>query len=206
MEAREKILGKASELFLGMGVKNVTMDYIASETGVSKRTIYELFKDKDELVVLSIREMIIRNNKEMIGIISQTEHVIEAIFLIMKREAERRAAFTKIFEEDIKKYFPAVNESLYSNKKNLKEFSASYALLEKGMREKIFRNDIQIELVDNFMHELIGLIHSNGRLLALNPAPTDVLKSIFLPYLRGICTWKGIELMDKYFENVTELL
>lgn len=206
METREKILVKASELFLGMGVKNVTMDYIASELGVSKRTIYELFKDKDDQVVQSLREMIIDNNKQMIGIISETEHVIEAIFLIMKREIERQKDYTKVFVEDIKKYFPAVNESLFSCKENLKEFSASYALLEKGIRENIFRQDIQIELVDNFLHELIGLLHSSERLRALNPAPSDVLKSIFLPYLRGICTWEGIELMDKYFENVTELL
>lgn len=57
MEAKEKILLKASELFLGMGVKNVTMDYIASEVGVSKCTIYELFRDKDDLVIQSLREI-----------------------------------------------------------------------------------------------------------------------------------------------------
>lgn len=142
----------------------------------------------------------------MIGIISETEHVIEALFLIMKREIERQKDYTKVFIEDIKKYFSAVNESLFTSKKDLKEFSASYTLLEKGMRENIFRTDIQIELVDNYLHELIGLIHRSERLRALNPAPSDILNSIFLPYLRGICTWKGIELMDKYFENVTELL
>ncbi|MDY0102215.1 MAG: TetR/AcrR family transcriptional regulator [Lentimicrobium sp.] len=206
METREKILVRASELFLGMGVKNVTMDYIATETGVSKRTIYELFKDKDDLVVQSLREMIITNNKQMIDIIAKTEHVIEALFLIMKRETERQKDYTRVFIEDIKKYFPAVNESLFACKKNLKEFSASYALLEKGIRENIFRKDLKIELVDNFLHELIGLIHSSERLKIFHPTPEDILRSIFFPYLRGICTWKGIELMDKYFENTPEFI
>ncbi|MBW6490114.1 MAG: TetR/AcrR family transcriptional regulator [Lentimicrobium sp.] len=206
METRERILEKALEMFLSVGVKNVTMDSIATELGISKRTIYELFKDKDDLVVQSLREMIIRNNKKMLGIISKTEHVIEAIFLIMKMEAERRNEFNRVFVEDIKKYFPVVNALLFTCKENLKEFSASYALFEKGIRENIFRSDLKIELVDNFLHELIGMLHTSDRLRALNPEKTDILKNIFLPYFRGICTRKGIDLMDKYFENLDELL
>ncbi|MGV8111403.1 MAG: TetR/AcrR family transcriptional regulator [Lentimicrobium sp.] len=97
MEAREKILDKAIELFLNLGIRNVTMDTIAAESGVSKRTIYELFKDKDDLVVQALREMIIRHNQDMLGIISQTGNVIEAIFMIMKMETERRGSFSRVF-------------------------------------------------------------------------------------------------------------
>ena len=206
METRNKIIEKASELFLGMGIRNITMDHIASEAGVSKRTIYELFEDKDDLVVQSLRHLMIKDHKATMVIIDETKHVIEAIFLMMKRETLRRSGYTKIFVEDIKKYYSAVSDSLYSCKENLKQFSASYALLDKGIREGIFRDDIQIELTDNFMHELITLMESSERIKALNPLPEDMLRSIFLPYLRGICTMKGVDLMDQYFENVTELI
>lgn len=206
METRNKIIEKATELFLVMGVKNITMDQIASEAGVSKRTIYELFKDKDDLVIQSLREMIIYNNKQMLGIIAQAQHVIEAIFMIIKRETMHRKGYTRIFIEDIRKYYSRVNESLYSCKESLKEFSASYTLLEKGIREDIFRKDIQIELVDNFLHELMNLMERSDRIKALNPMPEDILRSISLPYLRGICTAKGVKLMDQYFENITELI
>ena len=206
METRNKIIEKASELFLGMGIRNITMDQIASEAGVSKRTIYELFKDKDDLVVQSLRHLMIKDNKDMLGIIDETKHVIEAIFLMMKRETMRRTEYTKIFVEDIRKYYLAVSEDLYSCKKNLKEYSASYALIDKGMREDIFRQDIQIELVNGFLHELITLMENSERIKALKATPEDMLRSIFLPYLRGICTMKGVDLMDQYFENVTELI
>ena len=206
MEPRNKIIEKASELFLVMGIRNITMDQIASESGVSKRTIYELFKDKDDLVVQSLRYMMINDNKEMMGIIDETQHVIEAIFLMMKRETKRRSEYTKIFVEDIRKYYLAVSENLYSCKENLKEFSASYTLIEKGIREDIFRKDIQIELVNGFLHELITLMENSERIKSLKPSPEDMLRSIFLPYLRGICTTKGVDLMDHYFENVTELI
>ena len=206
MEAREKILDKAIELFLNLGIRNVTMDTIAAESGVSKRTIYELFKDKDDLVVQALREMIIRHNQDMLGIISQTGNVIEAIFLFMKMETERRGSFSRVFAEDIKKYFPVVNASLYSCKESLKEFSASFTLLEKGIREGIFRKDIRLDLVDNFIHELIGVIHNSDRLRMLQPTGQEVLSSIFLPYFRGICTTEGMKLMDKYFENFNDFI
>ncbi|GAP43606.1 transcriptional regulator, TetR family [Lentimicrobium saccharophilum] len=206
MEAREKILDKAIELFLNLGIRNVTMDSIAAESGVSKRTIYELFKDKDDLVVQSLREMIIRHNQDMLGIISEAGNVIEAIFMIMKMEALRRGSFARVFTEDIKKYFPVVNASLYSCKKSLKEFSASFTLLEKGIREGIFRKDMRLDLVDNFLHELIGLIHNSDRLRILQPTGQEVLSNIFLPYFRGICTSEGVALMDKYTENINDYI
>lgn len=206
MEAREKILDKAIELFLNLGIRNVTMDTIAAESGVSKRTIYELFKDKDDLVVQSLREMIIRHNQDMLGIISEAGNVIEAIFMIMKMEAQRRGSFARVFTEDIKKYFPVVNASLYSCKKSLKEFSASFTLLEKGIREGIFRKEMRLDLVDNFLHELIGLIHNSDRLRMLQPTGEEVLSNIFLPYSRGICTSEGVALMDKYTENINDYI
>lgn len=206
METKDKIIKKASCLFLDMGIRNITMDQIASEAGVSKRTIYELFKDKDDLVIQSLIELIITNNKQLISIIGQSQHVIEAIFLIMKREIEHRNSYSQIFIEDMKKYYATVNETLYSHKESLKEFSASYTLLERGLREEIFRKDIQIELVDNFMYELINIMERSDRIKSLKPQPEDVLRSIFLPYLRGICTSKGVVLMNQYFENVTELI
>lgn len=204
MEAREKILEKATVLFLSMGVRNVTMDSIASDSGVSKRTIYELFKDKDDLVVQSLRRMIIKNNEEMMGIITETENVIEAIFLIMKMEERKRSAYSRVFTEDIKKYFPPVYASLYSCNERLKQFSASFTLLEKGIGQGIVRKDIRLDLVDNFIHELIGLIHNSERLRMLKASGNEVLVSIFLPYFRGICTPKGVGLMDKYFVNVND--
>lgn len=206
METRDKIIATASGLFLKMGIRNITMDQIATEAGVSKRTIYELFRDKDDLIIQSLIQLIINNNKKLISIIEQSRHVIGAVFLIMRREVEHRNSYSQIFIEDIKKYYSTVNESLYGHKESLKEFSASYTLLERGIREEIFRQDIQIELVDNFLYELIHLMEKSERINALKPDPEAVLRSVFLPYLRGICTQKGIMLMERYFENLTELI
>lgn len=199
METREKILEHASRKFMSIGIRNVTMDTLATELSISKRTIYELFDDKDKLVIESLRYMILENNKHLLGIIESAEHIVEAIFLILKRQKTMREEFPVVFVEDVKKYFPMVQASFYSCKSDLKQFSASFTLLEKGIAQGIIRNDLQIELVDNFIHELVSLLHTSERIRVLNPSDKDIFHNIFLPYFRGICTEKGLKLIDKEF-------
>jgi len=206
METRERILEHASKKFMSIGIRNVTMDTLANELSISKRTIYELFGDKDNLVIESLRFMILENNKQLLSIIENAENVVEAIFLIMKRQKEMREDFPVVFVEDIKRYFPLVQASFYSCKSDLKQFSASFTLLEKGISQGIFRNDLQIELVDNFIHELVSLLHTSERIRVLNPSDKDIFYNLLLPYFRGICTEKGLKLIDnellEKFENI----
>jgi AcrR family transcriptional regulator len=205
MDTKEKILKRASEMFISFGVRNVTMDALAGDLAISKRTIYEMFKDKDELVIESLRHMIIENNKQLVEIIKDTENVVEAMFLITRRQEQYRKEFPKVFLEDIKRYFPLVQASFYSCKDDLKKFSATFTLLELGRKQGIFRTDLMTELVDNFIHEIISIVHTSDRIRLLNPADKDVLHSIMLPYFRGICTPKGLELMNKYFEDQNDM-
>lgn len=204
METREKILAKASEMLLSLGIRNVTMDLLYESLGMSKRTIYEHFRNKEELVIESIHFIIVENNKELLEIIESSENVVEAIYLITLRQEQYRREFPKVFVEDIKKYFPLVQASFFSNKDRLKQFSASYTLLEKGLKEEIFCKDLRIDLVDNFIHEIISMIHTSDRIRLLKPSDREVACSIFIPYLKGICTAKGLKLMDKYFDELSD--
>ena len=201
MDTKEKILQYASHKFLSIGIRNVTMDMLASELAISKRTIYELFGDKEMLVIESLRHMILQNNKQLVKIIENTDNVVEAVFLITRHQEKMRKDYPVVFVEDVKKYFPLVNASFFASKNDLKKFSVSYVLLEKGMKEGVFRRDLKTELVDHFIHEIITLVHTSERIRSFNPCDADVLNNIFLPYLRGICTAKGLELMDQYFEE-----
>lgn len=111
MDTKEKILKRSAELFPLMGIRNVTMDYLALDLNISKRTIYELFEDKKDLVLQCIGEMILNNNKLLLQIIEQTENVIQALFLIIQQEEEQRRGFNPVFVEDVKKYLPELNIS-----------------------------------------------------------------------------------------------
>ncbi len=199
MNQKEKILQLASEKFLTYGVRNVTMDSLAADMGMSKRTLYELFHDKDSLVIESIRFMILSENQEYLRVVENTDDVVEALFVIMRKQHSRREEFPKVFIEDVRRYFPAVNARFYSCKENLEQFSVSFRLLEKGIQQGVFDPNLKIELVDTFIHELISMLHNSDRLHVLNPAPVDVFTNIILPYFKGICTPQGRQSIDKFF-------
>jgi TetR/AcrR family transcriptional regulator, cholesterol catabolism regulator len=203
MDTKERILMRAGELFPVVGIRTVTMDYIAADLGISKRTIYELFKDKDELVIQVIEYVIINNNRKLLEIVAETENAIEALFLIIEREHNRMMSFSPVFVEDMKKYFSRIHECFFEDQKKIREFSVSYAILERGLKEDIFRKELAIDIVDNFLHELVHFLHTSQRLRLMNLPKEDVLTNILLPYFRGICTRKGQELIDKYFKTVT---
>jgi TetR/AcrR family transcriptional regulator, cholesterol catabolism regulator len=206
METRGKILIHASQMFISLGVKNVTMDLLASEMGISKRTIYEQFKNKNELVIESIIHMMQEANKVNMTIIAEAAHVVEALFLIMKYQEERRKKIPVVFQEDIKKYFPEARSRTIKDKSGIYKISAPITLLQKGVDQGIFRPDLNLELVDIFLFEMISITHNSQLISVLSPEPKDLFTNILLPYFRGLCTAKGVELMHTYFDNYNPLL
>ncbi len=201
MDVSEKILSKASEMFLLYGVRNVTMDALSGELGISKRTLYEKFRDKDTLVIECLRYMLLQDNSEMLRIIERSDNVMHAIVNIMKHSEEKRKQFPVVFLEDIKKYYKAVNANFYGCKETLKEYSASYILIVRGIEQGMFRKELNTELVDTFLHELISMLHNSERFHLLAPSDDEVFLNIILPYFRGLSTPKGLALLESYVEN-----
>ncbi len=203
MDTRERILVRAGELFPQLGIRNVTMDQISADLGISKRTIYEHFRDKDDLVIQMVEYEMVRNNRKLLDIVANTDNAIEALFMIIETEYLRITSFSPLFQEDIKKYIVRIHECFFEDLQKMREFSVSYAILEKGLREDIFRKELAIDVVDNFLHELGSFFHSRPRLRLMKLEKEDVLRNILLPYFRGICTRKGQDLIDTYFEKQT---
>jgi AcrR family transcriptional regulator len=201
MDTSEKILRKASEMFMELGIKNVTMDGLAAELNVSKRTIYELFIDKDNLFIESIKYLILENNKELVLVIQDSDNVIDAFFNITRIQHQRRRNYPKVFLEDITRNFKRLQSAFFSCPQDLKKFSASFVLLEKGLKEGLIRPEINIEIVDSFIHEVIASVHTSERFKLLGAEDEELFNNIMLPYFRGICSPKGAQLIDRYFEE-----
>jgi len=204
MTPEEKIIEAAMAAFQLRGIKSVTMDSIAQAAGVSKRTVYELFEDKDALVVQVLGRMITKNNKYLVEIIGNTSNVIEAMFQIMEQESLRRDEMPHMLMQDMHKYYPLVNAAFFSDPEKMCEYSPTYTFLQKGTEQGIIRKDLNIDFVDNFLHELLGIVHTSERLKQLKPTKQDIINNVFMPYFRGICTRKGMTLMEKYFVNMNE--
>ncbi|MDD4216483.1 MAG: TetR/AcrR family transcriptional regulator, partial [Bacteroidales bacterium] len=104
MEMRLRILKEAGILFSRYGLRSVTMDQISAELGISKRTLYEIFKDKDDLVSQAIEEGIKAHKNHCNKVILESDNVIEAIFNIGKLNYNLFSKINPLFFEDFKKY------------------------------------------------------------------------------------------------------
>ncbi|MGE5317525.1 MAG: TetR/AcrR family transcriptional regulator [Chloroflexota bacterium] len=204
MSAEEKIINAAMEAFQLKGIKSVTMDSIAQAAGVSKRTVYELFEDKDALAIATIKRMILDNNRKLIELLGHTENVIEALFIAMDTESNRRTKLSPVFEADLSKYHDIIMAEFLEHPEKLCDYSAGFTFLQKGIEQGVIRKEMRIEIVDSFLHDMIGLVHHSKRIKQIKPTKEEVINNIFLPYFRGICTRKGLTLMEKYFENLSE--
>lgn len=196
MEIRDRIIEGASELFKTYGIKSVTMDSIANQFGMSKRTIYEIFHDKDELLVAVLTHMA-RKQKEMVKkILEESENSIIAIFRLLEINREYLLDMSPAFQADLKKYH---NDVLMkkADESDMPDYRNHQKVIENGIKEGLFRKDINPDLANRCLYNLGRSVLDNNQYPFEMFSRRDVIKNIFINYLRGISTARGIELIDK---------
>lgn len=196
MEAHDRVIQKSMELFTQYGIRQVTMDQIAEELGMSKRTIYELFKDKDTLVAECIETMFTLYNEEIRNIIAGASNVIEALYLLGQHGQKKRASVNRLYFEDLRKYYPGLHESIMKRTRPGKG-SFSCSIITKGIEEGIFQADLNIEIVDSFLYMMMESFHKKG-IYPENTTEKEVLRNIIIPYYLGISTEKGKKIIEQY--------
>jgi AcrR family transcriptional regulator len=197
MEIKLRILKEAGLMFAKFGIRSITMDSIANELGVSKRTLYETFEDKDDLVFQTIREGTKKHKAFCQNTIAKSENVIEAIFSVIKINNEIFGKINPLFLEDLKKYHSQIFRVL-QEKGEIRDYKMTLKLLKRGVQEEIFSSDLNVEIINVFFHKIADSIHSDD---LKEYSKEQLSKSVLLPYLYGIATDKGRVLIDNYFKD-----
>jgi TetR/AcrR family transcriptional regulator, cholesterol catabolism regulator len=192
MEIRERILKETGDLFVRNGIKNVTMDTIANHMGISKRTIYENFKDKDDLVESVILAGAAYHKSQCFKHVEESSNVIEAIFKIGKTNHNTFGRINPLFFIDLKKYhFNTYNKLVEHG--DFRDTRLTYTLLERGQSEGLFRANLNINLVNVFLHKMFRIVHDEE---FASFDRDDLYESLFLSFWIGISTKKGQEVID----------
>lgn len=197
---RERILDKAQELFFRYGVKSVTMDDIARELGISKKTIYQHFEDKNAMVFAGVEHHF--ECDRTLAEQMQIEAPDPIAEVVMASEMMRQTMLgmnpTTIF--DIKKYYPQAWD-LFSKYK--KEFILNLVKknLRKGVEMGLYRHSINVEVLARLRLEQIemGLDPHIFPLGQFNPLETQL--ELLDHFLRGIVTLEGLNLYEIYLEK-----
>lgn len=195
MDIKEKIVASASQLLMDFGVRGVTMDEVAANLGMSKRTLYEHFKDKRELVAACVEHMVVQQECYQGHILEGSETVIDELFLLFKHVDEDFNKRGKLSFE-IKKYYPDIYEKIYIDHYN-DSYNKMKTWLEKGVEQQLILSDIDIDLTVYVMIETINnLALRPERIIATNFSLIDSFKYVIVYFFRGIATNKGVELID----------
>ena len=197
---RDKILHTAGEMFLNLGFKSVTMDDIAKEIGVSKKTIYTHFSNKTELVqeVTSLLFCTICNGIDLIH--EQQKNPIIELFEIKKfvmlhlkdekssPQYQLQKYYPKIFAELKEKQFEFMQECIQEN-------------LHRGLESGLFRKSIDVGFISRiYFNGMIAI--KDPTLFPLQKFSMNNLMDFYLEYhLRGICTEKGIQVLENELKN-----
>lgn len=192
----ERIIRQAMNFFKEKGIKAVTMDEIASSLGISKRTLYEAFSDKETLLKACIRYRQQESSVVMREIYSTSENVMEVILRVIQLSIEHFHSTNKLFFEDIKKYPKALEVMRNRDKEDL---DATINFLKQGIEQGLFRSDVNFEIVNILVKEQMKLLISTD--ICSRYSFLEVYESIMFMYLRGISTHKGVQMLDKFMED-----
>ena len=199
MVTPEIIMSTAMRLFLQHGVKTVTIDRIVKELYTSKRTIYSHFKDKTALLkacLLSYHQRIRQENEEMIRM---SQNAIEAFGYLHQAIVKRAGQVNPNFFNDILHYYPGLLHESYRNSGNFAHQQLEQ-LAHWGMEDGIFLEDLDVPVISKTVLELLKMLKNTDLFPVTKYSKERLTFGILVPYMRGLCTSKGIKLLEKQKE------
>jgi len=200
MEIRERIIKEAFTLFIKYGIRGVTMDQIACELGISKRTLYENFEDKNTLLINGIEHFRKIKHSEAVDMLKNCDNVVESLYFIGRHGEEFRKKVNPLFFEDIRKFYPEIHSKI-TDKSLDKEYPLMETMFRKGITEGVFKKELNSELIAAFWHQVMTIFMNEEMFPRERYTQKELLLNLIIPYLKGISTDKGQKLIEKYFEN-----
>ena len=194
---KDKILQKSTDMFLRLGFKSITMDDIACEMCISKKTIYKYFSNKDLLIEESVQMVHKEVHETITKIVSQNFNAIEENFEIrrMFKEMFKSAESSPIYQ--LKKHYPEIYDKVLTMQVSVCEECFRDNII-KGINEGLYRKELDIENYVKFYYTLIFNINENTML----EKDAQELEVKALEYhIRAMATLTGIKELEKQILN-----
>ncbi len=198
-EIKQQIITKALESFVRYGFKAVTVDEIANTCGISKKTLYSCFKDKQEIVraALNAFDQEMRDNDQLIH--KSAGNAIEEVALLMQMMEARLSGMNPNCFTDLQRYYPKALHDFTCNKET--HVVSLLQNIKRGIKEGYYRKGLNVDLVANFRFETMFYFITNNTTLSQFNFLEVQMQQMQL-FLYGICTVQGHELIDKYINKL----
>lgn len=189
------ILEAAGSLFRKFGVRSISMDEIASEMGMSKKTLYQYVENKTELVE-KVLDFYFQHSSACIDDIDGNMNAIDVLMQVSKNVSQEITDSNPVMLFDLQKYYPLQHKQFVSKKKEHVYEKIRENILQ-GIKEGIYREGLDVELVAKlYVEKLLG-VHDPEFLSSMKFSQQDIFKVMFENHIRGIANASG----QAYFEN-----
>ena len=200
MSSKEIIIESAMKMFVAHGVKAVRMDDIARELSISKRTLYEIFGDKEELLYQSIMLYTRHACERRAELAKQADNELE-VMIICLRDMINAAPVAGRMRRNMRRFYPAVYERLEQNMQNESRENISIWLkrcVELGYITKTADCDFVVKVLHDSAQGLLGsdLYEANDHVEMV-----AMMTYSLVIFIRGLCTVKGLEVVDRSFSK-----
>ena len=191
-ELKVRILTVAMKAFAERGIRAVKMDDVASELGISKRTLYEIYENKELLLYEGVTHYYQLKEDELKCKTADCRNVMEILLTVYRTKVEEFRKTNQLFYDDMVKY-PKVQRFLIQQNQTMRHNSIKF--LERGIIEGYFRKDLNCELAARMFDALGEYVVMNK--LYQKYSIEEIFVNLVFVSMRGLCTEKGIKALDK---------
>jgi AcrR family transcriptional regulator len=200
MENKDRILEKATQLFMQYGIRSITMDEIAAQLGISKKTIYQFFTDKDAMVEAVVDEEMKQNEQDCREFSLTAENAVHEIFQAMDGIEEMLKTMNPQLIHDLEKHHPAAFKRLKQYKYQFL-YTMIMENLARGIRENLYRTDLNADITSRHRIET-AFMPFNQEAFPNNKYPMNqTCQELAILYLHSICNPEGKKWIGKYLNE-----
>lgn len=199
-EKKVDFLQEAGQVYMRFGIKSVTMDELARQLGISKKTIYTFVKDKNDLVEQCMELSHCQEECDIKLISEKYENPIDELLAIGELVTSRLRSIHPSIFFDLQKYHPKVLKKFESHKDTfIKECIVSN--LERGKDQGLYRENLSVEIIATMYLTFIHVLFSGEVFLSQNVSFYNIYSEYFRYHIRGISSEKGLAYLQKAIDT-----
>lgn len=196
-DIRLQVIKAASALFHKKGIRNVTMDDISHKLAMSKRTLYQIFADKEQLLLACVLMHEEDESRFSEKLMQKSSSVLDFLLMFSAHKLADMDSIQPEFYIDLIKY-PRVAQHIAEHKKRVEESAVDF--MKKGVEEGYFRTDVNFNIVIRQL--LSGMEQFLQNRLIEEYSQRELFMNTVIPYIRGCSTLKGIEMINGYMDKL----
>ena len=192
----QAILDGIVKLFYEFGIKNLSMDDISRNLGISKKTLYQYVKSKEDLIEKLFYYDEMKWDMEMAKLLTQEMNAIEILVQVSIKVFEEMGRFNPQLRFELKRYYEPIFQQFMVRKQN-HIFSQISRNIEKGIAQGLYRSDVNVELVAGLYVRNLVMTHNNDFCVNEHITLEQLFEAMFENHIRAISTPEGIAYFEK---------